>query len=73
MVVSVFQATEDNSVYLSWVVDVGGGLTEKRKFRIPKVSDLDVETICCCILEFTDVAISTLLQAPYDTVISVSV
>ena len=54
--VSVFQATEDNSVYLSRVVDVGGRLTEKCKFRIPKVSDLDVETICRCILEFTDVA-----------------
>ena len=29
---------------------------EKQKFWIPKVSDLDIETIYHCILEFTDVA-----------------
>ena len=67
-IVSVFQATENNSVYLSPVVDIGRGLIEKRKFQIPKVSNLDVETICHCILEFTDVATAGRLNLTSDPV-----
>ena len=72
-IVSVFQAIEDNSVHLSHVVDIGDGLTEKRKFRIPKVSDLDVETICHCILMLPQRAVSTLLQAPCAIATSINV
>ena len=32
-IVSAFHATEDNSVYLTCVVNIGGDLTEKQKFQ----------------------------------------
>ena len=47
--------TEGSQVSLSCYINLGDGTKEKRKYNVPLVTTQDVETLCCCVLEFEDV------------------
>ena len=46
---------EGSQVSLSCYINLGDGTKEKRKYNIPLMTTQDVETLCCCVLEFEDV------------------
>ena len=55
--VSLFNDQSDNTaVSLMRSVNIGDGNNEKRKYSVPYASSQDVETLCCCVLEFDDVS-----------------
>ena len=55
--VSLFNDQSDNTkVSLMRSVNSGDGNNEKRKYNVPYASSQDVETLCCCVLEFDNVA-----------------
>ena len=55
--VSLYNDQADNiQVSLMCSVNIGDGNNEKRKYSVPYVSSQDVETLCCCVLEFDDIA-----------------
>ena len=60
--VSRFVKTSETHVTLARTVPSGQVITEKRKFSVPLLNNLDVETICHCILEFCDVCHATRLS-----------
>ena len=57
LLVSVYNETvEGSQVSLSRYVNIDGNTKEKRKYNVPLVSSPDVETLCCCVLDFDDVS-----------------
>ena len=60
--VSKFVKTSETHVTLSRTVPSGQDITEKRNFSVPLLNNHDVETICCCILEFRNVCHTTRLS-----------
>ena len=51
------EKAEGSQVSLSHYINLGDGTKEKRKYNVPLVNTQDVETLCCCILEFEDVSV----------------
>ena len=55
--VSLYNDQANNTqVSLTCSVNVGDGNNEKQKYNVPFASSQDVETLCCCVLEFDDVS-----------------
>ena len=55
---------EGSQVSLSCYMTIDGNTKEKRKYNVPLVSSPDVETLCCCVLEFDDVSTVPCLSLP---------